>query len=220
MKNLIILSGCSGVGKSSFWAFLQRTPPAIERVKQSIPFFDPGAAHFIDTTKTLRKTLRKTLGKTVRKDRLIMADPSAAFLVLHYDITHVYRIGTRDFNSDVALKFARQFDRIDVIHVGAPPRRLSAQFQKRAEERIAAGLKSDTIITKLRNRLRKLGAFLRGRQFLTEEEIYSDDRLIEEINIHWLNFIKNDMSSNHEATLLEVAALPNMEFTIAETMSK
>ena len=81
MNNLIILSGCSGAGKSTFWQFLHRTPDAVQRVQKSIPFFDLNAAYFMDATKTLRKKLSK--------NSPIKFDKKADFVVLHYDITHV-----------------------------------------------------------------------------------------------------------------------------------
>ena len=210
MNNLIILSGCSGAGKSTFWQFLHRTPDAVQRVQKSIPFFDLNAAYFMDATKTLRRKLKK--------NSPIKFDKKADFVVLHYDITHVYRIGTRDFARDLALQYARRFDRVCFIHINAPPQQLQRQFQERALERINTGLKSDTIVTKLRHRLRKFVALLQRRRFMTEEEIYSDPRLIDEINRHWLRFVKTDMSLYHQASILMVQPGPDMAFNITDKL--
>lgn len=210
MKNLIILSGCSGAGKSTFWQFLQRTPKAVQRVQKSIPFFELNAAHFIDATKTLRKNLSKNSS--------IKLDKKADFVVLHYDITHVYRIGTRDFSRDTALQYARLFDRVCFIHVNAPPQQLQRQFQERALERINNGLKGNTIASKLRHRLRKFVALLQRRRFMMEEEIYSNPTLIDEINQHWLRFVKTDMSLHHKTSILMVQPRPNMVFDVTDML--
>ena len=53
---------------------------------------------------------------------------------------------------------------------------------------------------------------------MTEEEIYSDPRLIDDIDRHWLHFVKTDMSLHHQACILMVQPGPNMAFNITDKL--
>lgn len=210
MKNLLILSGCSGAGKTTFWNFLLHNADAVKRIKRAIPFFDMDTAQLVDATKSLRTKIRSHQPNAF--------DETDTLLVLHYDITHVYRIGTRNFADDPALSMCDRFDNIGIIHLETPADRLQAQFNKRAAQRIQRGLKKDSTMTKLRLWIRRFTAFLIKRKFLTEQEIYSNPALIDEINLHWRNFIKSDVSLANLIAILEVKPETNMQFTVEETL--
>lgn len=209
MKSLIVLSGCSGAGKTTFWNFLKQNSQAEAQIISAIPHFDIDAANLLDATKPLRKAITRDITQVLKQN--------SGLLVLHYDITHVYRIGLKRFEQDPALKLLSHFDHVDFIHLQTPPEKLRQQFEERSIERIKAGLKKNNLSTKIRSLLRRLTAFMRNRQFMSEDEIYADEASIQNINNSWLDYIKTTAPLDPGKRIIMIKPTDNMNFEIVPT---
>lgn len=183
ITNLLLLSGPSGGGKSTFARLLKEGGLPAEIAHQL-----PAQARrwpLVDVTNHMRRQIEDEGDAAA-----IAALGNPTELILHYDITTVHRYGLGGYESDPALRLLRSARNIAVVFVCPDAERLYTQFVDRdairqARKSAAARTWNKTVLAPLRKlRLRLAGQTLNG-----ERSLYSDPDWIRRCYRAWDSYI-------------------------------
>jgi hypothetical protein len=181
--NILLLSGPSGGGKSTFAALMRQggLPEDIQR------HLSPGIGDWpvIDVTNGMRREIE------ARGEAAVAEETGApARFILHYDITTVYRSGLGGYARDPALRLLRLARAVQVVFVCPDAQRLFTQFTVRDAARQAR----KPGLARAWNRavlgpVRRFGRTLKGEAYNAERSLYSDPGWLEQCYSAWEAYI-------------------------------
>lgn len=196
-RRILLLSGPSGGGKSTFVQHLTagRLPDTILAALPS------GALDWpvVDVTNTMRREIASR-GAADTLSRF----PESRAVILHYDITSVYRYGWVGYAADPALRLLGEVPVLDIVFVKPSASRLRAQFLARDAARQAkksgpARLWNRSVLAPLR----RLKVRMTGGELHSERDLYADPLWLERCYDAWDAFTAN-LLNNRKAQSLTV----------------
>lgn len=166
--NVLLLSGPSGGGKSTFARFLKEGRLPDDLASRLPPLASKWPV--VDVTNRMRRRIESEGEAAAAAE---FGNPPD--LVLHYDITTVYRYGLAGYETDPALRLLRLASDIRIVFVCPDAVRLYQQFVDRDTARKARKSAPARAWNKLALApLRKLRMRLYGQVANSERALYSD----------------------------------------------
>lgn len=202
-RRILLLSGPSGGGKSTFVQHL-KDGWIPDDILGALP---EGAASWpvIDITNGMRREI-EAKGPAAVLARLTDA-PS---LILHYDITSVYRFGWPGYASDPALRLLDEGRRLDIVFVKPSAGRLREQFVSRDAARQArksrlARMWNAGVLRPLRG----LRARLVGGELNSERDLYADPLWLERCYAAWSAFAADLLTRGNAQSVVSIEPRAN-----------
>ena len=191
-KDLLIVSGFSGAGKSTFIAQL-REGTLSEEIRARLPL---GARSWIEISATQARTLAQATHDFSGSD----ASPGSGE-ILHYPIDQFQRTGLRPYRLDPVLAVLPGVERAVVVVLCISPGRLAAQFSGRiAGKARKRGRLGDLLHRFVRVPIRALRSRVRRSDILPPDpSLYEDADWFKKCSLNWDQFLRSALNGKSNA---------------------
>ena len=194
---LLLVAGPSGAGKSTFLAQLrQRTLPASIQSEFGT-FADAGTA--LEVTNELRRRIERSGISSAE------AFGASDLLVVHYDITSIYRFAIDGYEADPGLEVLGLGDDIQIVTILPSQQQLLAQFASRARSRQRAkGLLRMAWKELVRTPLRRARLAFGIRSPRLEQDLYRDSQWVAQCYAQWQAYVAAAVAQKPSTRVLYV----------------
>jgi hypothetical protein len=196
-KDLLIVSGFSGAGKSTFIAQLRKGTLS-EEICGRLP---PGAKNWIEISATQARALAQAPADCSGTD----ASPGSGD-ILHYPIDQFQRTGIRPYRLDPVLAVLPSVERAVVVVLCISPRRLAAQFSGRiAGKARKRGRLGDLLHRFVRTPIRAFRSRVRRTDILPPDpSLYDDADWFKTCFNSWDQFLQTALSGKPNNAIVYV----------------
>lgn len=200
--HVMLLSGPSGSGKTTF-THLMRAGTLPEEIKCRL--VANGEWPVIDVTNRMRREIASH-GEAVVADQIA----APAHLVLHYDITTVYRYGLAGYANDPALRLLGLARNIQIVFVCPDAERLFTQYTSRdaarqARKHAVSRMWNSMVLTPMR----VVHTHVTGKARCRERDLYRDHNWVQDCYDMWETYIGGLMGGGVAQDLIHISPTSN-----------